>query len=250
VSSFVHLGQLRLPVFGLCAAVGLLAAMALSQKTAGWVGEDPGAVWDLGMVTVFAAFAISRVLLVIGEFKTFLQYPILVLALPSLTRGGMLLTALVSFYYLRRRRLRLAPTLDAAAPCVALLWALVSVGWIVDGTREGMPSNMPWAVGSGLRLHPVEVYRVVAALVLCGVLLWLLRRGLRVGAVAQWGLLLGGLMLVAVDFFRLPDELFTAGWLDRVQWLGATMMALGAGWRIAAAISASEPVAMGRADAV
>ena len=252
MSSYLHLGRLHLPVFGLFAAAGIVAAMALSQKTSRMVDLDPSAVWDLGMVTVFSAYAISRVLLVATSFHTFLQYPLLVLELPSLTGTGIALTALVSVAYLRYRRLKLLPLLDALAPCAALLWAFMSAGWVVNGTREGMPSNMPWAIGSGYgRIHPVEAYRLVVASAVCGGLLLFLRQRPRTGAVACRGLLLGGLSLVLIDFFRLPDELFIPAWLDRVQWAGVAMMVLGVAMRIVQLWTPmSSQAGMGPSDAI
>jgi phosphatidylglycerol:prolipoprotein diacylglycerol transferase len=252
VSSYLHLGRFHLPVFGLFAAVGIVAAMALSQKTARMADMDPGGVWDLGMVTVFSAYAISRILLVATAFRAFLQYPLLVLELPSLTTAGMLLTVLVSLGYARYRQLKLLPLLDAWAPCACLLWVFMSAGWVVNGTRDGMPSNIPWAIGSGYgRVHPVEVYRVVVTSVVCGLLLLFLRQGPVAGAVARRGLLLGGLSLVLIDFFRLPDELFTPSWLDGVQWVGVAMMVLGVAMKIAPPwIPIRSRVEMGSSDAV
>jgi phosphatidylglycerol:prolipoprotein diacylglycerol transferase len=251
VSSYLHLGRFHFPLFGLFAAAGIIGAMALSQKTARMADLDPSAVWDLGMVTVFSAYAISRILLVATNVRSFLQYPLLVLELPSLTVTGIALTALASVAYVRYRRLKVLPLLDALAPCAALLWVFLSAGWFVNGTREGMPSNMPWAIGSGYgRVHPVEAYRAVAALAVSGILLGVSRRRHRMGRVASWGLLLGGLALIAVDFFRLPDELFTNAWLDRVQWIGVAAMALGGGVLVAEAAGKVSGDAQGGVDAV
>ncbi len=238
-------------MFGLFAAAGIVAAMALSQRTARFANLDPGSVWDLGMVTVFSAYAISRVLLVATGFRAFLQYPLLVLELPSLTRTGIALTALVSVGYARYRRLKVLPLLDALAPCVALLWVFASAGWVADGTRDGMPAAVPWAVGSGLgRVHPLEIYRLIVALAVCGFLLAALRLRQRAGRVGWWGLLLGGLALFAVDFFRLPDELFSDAWLDQVQWVGVAMMAVGAGMLVTGAGGRSADAVQGGVDAI
>src|ERR1700679_2690879 len=101
----------------------------------------------------------------------------LLLELPSLTLSGVVLTAIVAVLYLRRRRLPLLNTLDAAAPCAALVWAFLGLGRFAEGTRDGMPGTVPWAVSSSFgRVHPLEIYSAVGWLVLCGVLLWILRR--------------------------------------------------------------------------
>jgi phosphatidylglycerol:prolipoprotein diacylglycerol transferase len=228
VQAFLSLGRLHLPVFGLFAAAGLIAAMLLGQHTARLARVNAGALWDAGMVAVFSAFVLSRALLAAENFSLFLGFPVLLLQAPSLTVGGMVLTAMVCLYYLRRRRLPLLGTLDAAAPCAALLAAFLEMGRMAEGTHEGMPTKVRWAIESPFgRVHPVEVYSAMAWLVLCALLLWLLRRARREGETAAWGLLLGGLAIFALDFFRLPSELFGNPIFDRVQWRAIALMLAG-----------------------
>jgi phosphatidylglycerol:prolipoprotein diacylglycerol transferase len=225
VHPFLSFGRLQLPVFGLFAAAGLMAAMALGLRTARIARIDRDAFWDLGMVAVFSAFLLSRALLVVENLRIFFSYPLLVLELPSLTTGGLVLTAVATWAYMRRRGLPLLGVLDAAAPCAALLGAALELGRVADGTREGMPTKAGWAIGSAFgRVHPVELYSAVAWLGLCATLLWVLGRSRRAGETAAWGLVLGGLLVFALDFFHLPAELFGNAWLDRIQWEALVLM--------------------------
>jgi hypothetical protein len=118
--------------------------------------------------------------------------------------------------------------LDAAAPCAALLAASVEMGRMADGTHEGMPTKVRWAIESPFgRVHPVELYSAIAWLALCAVLLWVVRVARREGETAAWGLVLGGLVIFGMDFFRLPSEMYGAGIFDRVQWQGIALMVAG-----------------------
>ena len=141
----VRLGPLRLSMYGVCAAVGLVAAMGLSLKTARLVGLAGEQVWDAGLFAVMAAFVCSRLLLVAGNFSAFLKMPGTLLALPSFTALGMVLTGLVVVAYLRWKRLPLLKVLDAWAPCAAVLAAMLSLGKFFEGNDAGMPSRV--AVG-------------------------------------------------------------------------------------------------------
>lgn len=222
---FLSFGRLQLPVFGLFAAAGLMAAMALGLRTSRMAGIDRDAFWDLGMVAVFSAFLLSRALLVVENLRIFFSYPLLVLELPSLTAGGLLLTGIAALAYLTRRRLPLLGVLDAAAPCAALLGAALEFGRVADGTREGMPTKAGWAIGSAFgRVHPVEIYSAIGWLAVCAALLWLLARTRRAGETAAWGLVLGGLLVFALDFFHLPAVLYGNGWLDKIQWEAVALM--------------------------
>ena len=228
VHSFLSVGRLHLPVFGLFAAAGLMAAMVLSQRTARWARVDAGALWDAGMGAVFSAFLLSRALLVAENFRTSLTHPLLVLELPSLTAAGVILTAIATAVYLRRRRLPLLRVLDAAAPCAALLSVFLEMGRMADGRREGMPTTARWAIASRFgQVHPVEIYSTIAWLALCAALLGLLRLARRAGGTGAWGLLLGGLLLFVTDFFRLPSELYGTSWFDRVQWFALILVTSG-----------------------
>ena len=256
---FFRLGRLRLPVYGVFAAVGLIAALALSQRAARRVGLDPDKVWDAGMFAAVAAFVASRFLLVAFDFRSFLRFPVLVLSLPSLTYAGMLLTGFATCYYLRAKGLPWRSVLDAWAPCAAVLAAVLSLGHLVEGTDAGMPTSLPWGMrtaGDSVlgRVHPVQLYEVVLALAL-GAALWrLLVRRRFAGEVAAAALMWGGLGAFALDFVRQPVDTFGAAWLDPGQVVALGSLAAGfvlslwSSARVAAAPSMSQKLDVGYPD--
>jgi phosphatidylglycerol:prolipoprotein diacylglycerol transferase len=213
--------------------MGIMAALGLSQRTARYAGLKAEAVWNAGFVTVVAAFVISRLLLVAFNLHSFLEYPWLVLALPSLTGLGVLITAVFMLGYARWRGLPLLRLIDAAAPCVALLWAFLSLGRVFDGTRDGMTTLVAWRVGDGPNgfVHPVEVYACVAASVVCVVLLRTFHPRYCEGRTAGLGLALAGAAIFFLDFFRLPSDLLSEAWpnapLDPSQIIGVAMVLTG-----------------------
>ena len=230
--TFFQLGHLHIPFFGVVAAIGLMAALALSQRTARYANLEGAALWDAGMIGMIAAFVISRLLLIVFNFHSFLLYPVLLLAVPSLTSTGILLTAAFMVVYLRRKRLPLLAVLDASAPCAALIWAFVNLGRILGGTRDGMPSTLPWAIGDRRlgAVHPVELYTLLVAAAVCAALFGLLRRRDYTGRTTAIGLLIAGVAVFFLDFFRLPSDLYPSSqtaWLDPAQILALGMIAVG-----------------------
>ena len=230
--SFFQLGHLHIPIFGVVVAIGLMAALAFSQITARYADLDGAALWDAGLTGMIAVFVISRVLLVVFNLHSFLMYPVLLLAVPSLTSTGVLLTAAFLVVYLRRKRLPLLAVLDASAPCAALIWAFVNLGRILGGTKDGMPTTLPWAVGDRRLggVHPVELYTLLAAAALCAILFSLLRRRDYTGRTTAIGLLIAGVAVFFLDFFRLPSDLYPSSqtaWLDPAQILALGMIAVG-----------------------
>ena len=233
----LRIGAMRVPVFGLFAAAGLILALSLSQRTARLAGIDAVKLWDAGMFAVAAAFIASRVLLIAVEFPAFLHYPLLVLSMPSLTYGGMVLTALLVWGWLRWKRLHVLSVLDAWAPCAMALWAILALGHFVEGTDAGMPTRLPWGVvtpGDTVlgKVHPVEIYAMLSAIAMLAILWRMLAHHARSGRVAGIALVAAGLISFALDMFRQPVASQGEAWLDPAQW-AALAATLAGGWILA-----------------
>lgn len=233
VPGILHIGSMRVPLFGVLAALGVVAALLLSQYTARFVRLHAPALWDAGMVAVIAAFAASRLVLVAAAPEVFSRAPWTVLLLPSLSPLAMTLTTLVTFAWLRFRRLDVLAVLDAWAPCVCALLAVLSLAHFVEGTDAGMPTRLPWGVvtpGDHVlgRVHPVELYALAAWLALAALSLRLLQRRSVAGRPAGCTLLLGGAASFLLDMLRQPVESVGPAWLDPVQYAALGAIVLGA----------------------
>jgi phosphatidylglycerol---prolipoprotein diacylglyceryl transferase len=233
VPGFIRVGGVHLPVYGIFAALGLVAALWLSQRTAVLAGLEANKLWDAGVFAVIAAFVASRALLVAFDLRAFLKFPLLVLALPSLTYGGMLLTGLMVWGWLRWKRLPVLAVLDAWAPCAALLAAVLSVAHFVEGTDAGMPTSLAWGVATPGdpvlgRVHPVQIYAAIVAVALGFVLLRRLPRRRFAGEVAAVALMGGGVTAFLLDMLQQPVESGGDSLLDPGQFVALVAMLAGA----------------------
>jgi phosphatidylglycerol---prolipoprotein diacylglyceryl transferase len=222
----LHSGHLLLPTFGVLAAVGLMAALTLSLRTAATVGLNPEKFWNAGLFTLLSAFALSRLLLIAANLRDFLAYPILLLMVPSLSAAGILLTIIATVIYLRLRHLPLLATLDAWAPCATLVWAFLALGHFAEGTDAGLPTHLPWGIAippSATRLHPVALYAALAASLLTVVLLRQLSQRHHPGDTFALALATSGTAQFLLTFLRqpLPDSTL----LDPIQWISLGMIA-------------------------
>jgi phosphatidylglycerol---prolipoprotein diacylglyceryl transferase len=223
----LHSGHLLLPTFGVLAAVGLMAALTLSLRTAAAVGLDPDKLWNAGLFTLLSAFALSRLLLVIVNPHSFIAYPILLLMVPSLNVTGVLLTILATAIYLRLRNLPLLDTLDAWSPCATLAWALLALGHFAEGSDAGLPTTLPWSIAippSITRLHPVALYAAIAAALLTLALLRQLPRRQHPGDTFALALATSGTAQFLLTFVRQPYP--GSDLLDPIQWIALVMIAL------------------------
>ena len=222
-----HLGHLSLPTFGALAAVGLMLALLLSERTALLACIDPAKLWDAGIFAVLSAFVLSRVLLVITYWKTFAAFPFLLLTVPSLTPIGLLLTAIATAVWLWFKRVPLLAALNAWAPCATLVWACLGLGHWAEGSDPGMPL--------GSSTHPIGLYVGVFATALTLASSILLRR--HTPAVAGWTLIASGAGQFLISFFRAPGTSGFAG-LDQLQLLSLALIVAGSAliaarfWRV------------------
>lgn len=224
-----HLGPIALPAFGALAAIGLMAALMLSLRTAAIAGLDPDRLWNAGLFVLLAAFLLSRLLLAVMYMHAFLRYPFLLLAVPSLTPLGLLLTAAATVIYLRFRRLPLLTVLDAWAPCATLVWVFLALGHFAEGSDPGLPTSLPWGIAmiaKGVRLHPVALYAAIVAALLTVALLLQLRHRRRPGDTATTALVAVGVAQFLLTFLRQPE--LEAGrfgnLLDPIQWAALAMI--------------------------
>jgi phosphatidylglycerol:prolipoprotein diacylglycerol transferase len=230
----LHSGHLLLPTFGVLAALGLMAALSLSLRTAAIVGLHPDSLWNAGLFTLLSAFALSRILLIATNLHNFLAYPILLLTVPSLTSTGILLTLAATLFYLRMNRLPLLDTLDAWSPPASLTWAFLALGHFAEGSDAGLPTTLSWGLRippSHTRLHPVALYAATAAAILTLLLLRRLKHRLHPGGTVALALAAAGALQFLLTFFRQPYPYPTTSTyilLDPIQWIALGMIVVAA----------------------
>lgn len=150
--------------------------------------------------------------------------------------GGFLLGAAAVIWTMRRRRLPAWRTADAAAPALALGYAIGRVGCFLVGDDYGRPTDLPWGVAfpvglpattagemrqtfgydvpAGVadselvRVHPTQLYETGISLLIWLVGLRLLRRGMPPGWTACIVLALLALERFGIEFLRAKDDRF------------------------------------------
>ncbi len=230
-----HIGHLTLPTFGALAALGLILALALSQRTAHLCNIDPDKLWDAGIFAILAAFTLSRLLLIATHFAAFQQYPILLLAVPSLTPTGLLLTAIATFLWLYFKRIPILPALDAWAPCATLVWAFLALGHFAEGSDPGLRTTLPWGIpmpGESTPLHPVAIYAAIIALILTAAAYRKPNAALT--------LIAAGTAQFLLSFLRQPGEATVAG-LDALQLVALGMIVAGCILAVTAKPASEQP---------
>lgn len=220
-----HIGSILIPSYGAVAALGVLLALALVQRTARMARVDATQAWNLCVMALFAAIAAQRLLLLAVNWTDIERHPAWMLTLamvhhPLLAAVGVLAGLLAAFVYGRWRRLSIWPTADALAAPLALGLAFEQVGALLAGSGFGIEANpkLPWAVtytsplaerwsGTplGTPLEPVQAYAAFAFFTLAVLLyLWMPLRQ-QSGDAAGMCLMGLGAILFLTEVWRNPE---------------------------------------------
>jgi phosphatidylglycerol:prolipoprotein diacylglycerol transferase len=167
--------------------------------------------------------------------------------------GGFALGSIAVLLTMRHRHLPGWRTADAAAPALALGYALGRIGCFLVGDDYGVPTHLPWAVAfpvglppttAGnlrqafglsipldvpadrlLRVHPTQLYETALGLVIWGVGIWMLRRHPRAGTVGLSILALLAVERFGIEFLRAKDDRFF-GYLTLAQVISVAVLLL------------------------
>ncbi len=172
--------------------------------------------------------------------------------------GGFLLGAAAVIWTVRRRRLPAWGVLDAAAPAMALGYAVGRVGCFLVGDDYGVPTALPWGVRFAeglppttayylrrefgieipagvpdhelLAVHPTQLYETGLALVIWWLGVRWLRRRSFAGAAALGVFALLALERFGIEFLRAKDDRFL-GPFTLAQTISLLLLvAVGWGW--------------------
>jgi phosphatidylglycerol:prolipoprotein diacylglycerol transferase len=238
-----HFGNIAIPTYGVLTAIGLLAALALLVLQARRLRLRTEKVWNLGLTAILAALIGARLILIATHFQIFRAHPYWILGLATVPGawvaiGGAAIGVAAATLYALAEGLPLLRTADAAAPAVALAFALNRIGAFCAGLDWGAPTRLPWGVTyrsvvaylwyqtpRGIALHPVQLYDAATSLAILVLLLLLPHR--RDGETAGAWLFLYGACRFFVEFCRGNAEHVLGGALTVAQLLAVLAVLMG-----------------------
>jgi len=195
----IRVGPLFFHLYGLCIAVGVLAAFWLANRR--WVAAG-GAAGELERPCLWAVAAgflggrLGYVTTHTGDFRGRWLHVLFIWEGGLALYGGLTLGILTGLWVARRRGLPVLRALDAAVPGIPLAQAFGRWGNYFNQELFGTPTRLPWALevepahrpdryADAATFHPTFLYESLYNLAVVGALLWLsARRRLRPGSLA------------------------------------------------------------------
>jgi phosphatidylglycerol:prolipoprotein diacylglycerol transferase len=240
----LDLGPITVHTYGLMLAVAFICGIWLTSRNAKKAGLDPDAIWNLGLIIIFAALVGAKALLFLSEYSYYTQNPAEIFSLSTLRStgvfyGGLILALAAAAWYMRRASLPGWVVSDAAAPAIALGHSIGRLGCFSAGCCYGKPTALPWGVTFtsqyaynnvgvplNVALHPTQLYESAGNLLLFGYLMWRLSRRHFTGQVILEYLTIYAAMRFVIEFFRDDERGFVfRGLLSTSQLIGLLTIA-------------------------
>lgn len=234
----LEIGPLTLRMYGLCIALGVIAAVMISSKRWEARGGNPDDIGTIALWAVPAGVIGARMYHVATDWKTYrddwgaaLNITQGGLGIP----GGILLGVAVGIIVVKKKGLPIAPLLDVVAPAIPVAQAIGRLGNWFNQEVFGRPTTLPWGLEIDVTnrpvgyegfttFHPTFLYEALWNLGVAGLLIWIDRkRKLRPGELFAGYVLGYGIGRLWVEELRIdPASLI---WGVRVNiWMSAILI--------------------------
>lgn len=251
----LSVGPLTLRLYGLCIALGVIAAVMISSKRWAARGGNPDDIGTIALWAVPAGVIGARMYHVATDWKTYRddwgQAFIITnggLGIP----GGILLGVIVGIIVVKKKGLPVAPLLDVVAPAIPVAQAIGRLGNWFNQELYGRPTSLPWGLEIDLAnrpigyeqfatFHPTFLYEALWSLGVAGLLIVIDRsRKLRPGELFAIYVMGYGLGRFWVEELRIDKASLI--WGVRVNiWMSA-LLVLGSGAYLLISRSRPAPV--------
>jgi phosphatidylglycerol:prolipoprotein diacylglycerol transferase len=225
----IHLGPLELKTFGICFALGFLAAGGVLARRLRELGKPGDWSYEIIFAALVGGLVGSRLDYVLENWDKVSNDLLGNLFSGSglVWYGGAIGGTVGVMLWARYRDWVSLALLDAAAAPLALGYAVGRIGCQLSGDGDyGTASGVPWAmsypdgtVPTTQDVHPTPVYETLA-MGLVALLLWRWRDRFRPGGLFGLYLVLAGLERLLVEFIRRNDEVLAGLTLPQLVSIG------------------------------
>lgn len=164
-SGAIHLGPLQLRAYGVCIALGVWAAVALTSRRYRSRGGDPNLITTIAVWAVPAGIIGARIYHVITDYELYLPpkgHPLNAFKIWDGGLGiwgGVALGVLVGAWVARRHGADVGVLFDCVAPALPLAQAIGRWGNWFNQELFGRPTTLPWGLRIDAAHRPLQYAR-------------------------------------------------------------------------------------------
>ncbi|MFC1950630.1 prolipoprotein diacylglyceryl transferase [Chloroflexota bacterium] len=170
-------------------------------------------LFTAALVGIPSGIVLAKVLHIIDRWDLYAQNPGQIFSASGLTAyGGILGAALGIWIYSKFSKLQFGYFTDLLAPSVIVAQAVIGrIGCTINGCCFGLETSLPWGITythpdshgpQRIAVHPTQVYEIIFALIVFGILLKLRGRFKPDGSLFLIYLSLYSLWRLGIDFLR------------------------------------------------
>lgn len=228
---FIHIGNISLPMYGLCTLVGTIIALFVVfrlRKKGSPITEDN--LLDALIWAIVLGFLCAKLLYFVVDPP---QMPRSLAELWDTISAGLvfyggLIGGLLGLLIVSRKtKKHILTYTDLMAPCFCLAHAGGRIGCLMAGCCYGMAYDGPCAVVlDGVSRLPTQPMEAGFLVILSGILTAIFLKKPRQGTVTGWYMTLYAVWRFGIEFFR-ADERGAVGALSTSQFISLFILALG-----------------------
>jgi len=222
----VRIGPLTIHTYGFLVALGVGLGLTFLYVQAKKQGLDAARVVDAGFYIILISLLGAKLILLIGNFSYYTQYPGELLSLArsgGVFQGGLAFGVLFALWYFRRRRIPTWRVADLAGPALALGHGFGRIGCFMAGCCYGRECASPIGVvfesryahdltglPLGQAIYPVQLFEAGLNFLNFLILFVILRRRTFDGQVFSFYIVNYSIIRFFTEYFRgdHPDDTF------------------------------------------
>ena len=145
----LDLGFIQLRSYGLALAFAFLMGILLASYRGKKVGLNPDLILDLSVYIIISSIIGARTYFVVTHWHLYSGDLLNVFKVWEgglSVQGGVILSVIVSYFYVKRVQIDFFQLADVMIPCVALGQMIGRIGCFLNGCCYGKPCDLPWGV--------------------------------------------------------------------------------------------------------
>lgn len=203
----IHLGPIKMQVWGLLVAIGIIVALFLALRRAKKLGIKKAWIYDLTFYSILFGLVGSRIGYVLFSWPT--EVPLTLLNALNITNGGLSFTfgflaaAIADVIYMKMKKIQVFRLADFMAPYIVLAHTVGRVGCFLIGDHIGKATDFFLGViVNGTARHNVALYEIFILVFIFAVLVYLRRFKAFDGFIAASYLALYSALRFPLEFLR------------------------------------------------
>lgn len=221
----------EIKAWGTMLVLGFAAGTAFMARFGNRQIMTPADCLDFALFCLIGAILGARLIFVGLEWGAYFQHPEKLLNVweGGLSfHGGLLGAVLGAWIFSLLRHKHFPSVADEGAPAILLGYALARIGCFLNGCCHGHPTDLPWAMRfphgeiSDVPVHPTQLYALVIALIMFGILVKLRGKFPRPGHLFLAFLALYSIYRFLIEFTRAGA---TGRIMDATSWMTVGQLA-------------------------